>query len=123
MLTGCLRSSAADPAVSGPSGRIYTLEVTEEPRPATESTTTAPAAAKTITYTLAASETLALSSYADEKVEVTGRLQPPAASPATKRDAPAAENPAANGAQKGTAGGGHRTFQVAAVKTLGAKCP
>ena len=40
LLTGCLRSGGADTTVAGPSGRLYTLEVTETPTATTTPTRT-----------------------------------------------------------------------------------
>ena len=118
VLTGCLRSSAADTAIAGPSGRIYTLEVVDAPPPTSPTTTSAappPVASKT-TYSLSAAESLGLSKHADHEVQLTGRLQAPsAASAVAKPGVPAA-------APKPSAGGGHRTFEVTALKMVATKC-
>lgn len=116
ILSGCLRSSAADTAVAGPSGRLYTLEVVTPPRPGTDTPGSPAAAPSKTTYSLAAPESLALSKHADHEVQLTGRLQAPAptASPA---------GGAVGSTPKPPAGGGHRTFEVSALKMLSAKCP
>ena len=117
VLTGCLRSSAADTAVAGPSGRIFTLEVMEQPRPGTDAVAGgAPAQPTKTTYSLSAPESLALAKHADHEVQLTGRLQAPAAAP-SRPGAPPRDT------AKPAAGGGHRTFEVSALKMLGAKCP
>ena len=117
VLTGCLKSSGADTAVAGPSGRIYTLEVTEAPPAAAAATATAtsnpPVASKT-TYSLSAAESLGLAKHVEHEVELTGRLQAPAATTTT----PAATTPAS----PPKAGGAHRTFEVSAVKMVAVKC-
>ncbi len=118
VLTGCLRSSAADTAVAGPSGRIYTLEVMEMPaKSATASSGSAPPAASKTTYSLSAAEAVGLAKHADHEVQLTGRLQAPTttASTTSPAGAPAPE-------RKPTAGGGHRTFEVTALKMISTKC-
>jgi hypothetical protein len=118
VLTGCLRSSAADTAVAGPSGRIFTLEVMERPRPATDAAgASAPAQPTKTTYSLAAAEALGLAAHADHQVELTGRMQAPAAA------APRPGEPAREPASQPAAGGGHRTFEVSTLKMVSAKCP
>jgi hypothetical protein len=116
LLSGCLKSSAADTAVAGPSGRIYTLEVIDAPPPVAAATSTAssnpPVASKT-TYSLAAAESLGLAKHVDHEVELTGTLQAPAATTAR----PASKEPSA-----AKPGGAHRTFEVTAVKMLAPKC-
>jgi hypothetical protein len=115
VLTGCLKSSGADTAVAGPSGRIYTLEVTELPpaKPATAEST--PPGASTTTYSLSAAESIGLDKHVDHKVELTGTLQ----APSTTAAAASATQPAS----PPKPGGGHRTFQVSALKMVAAKCP
>ena len=116
ILTGCLRSSAADVAVAGPSGRIYTLEVVEQRRPAAD-TPAGGATATKITYSLSVPESLPVNQHADHEVELTGRLQAPVA-PAARPG-----QPVDPGSAKPTAGGGHRTFVVSALKMVKDKCP
>lgn len=115
MLTGCLRSSAADTAVAGPSGRLFTLEAVEQPRPGTDVAGKPPAQATKVTYSLSAAESLALAKHADHEVQLTGRLQAPTtaatASPGDPKAKPAAP------------GGGHRTFEVTALKMVSTNCP
>jgi hypothetical protein len=116
VLTGCLRSSGADTAVAGPSGRLYTLEVTETPAPPATTTTTgstAPVASKT-SYSLSVPTGIDLEQHADHQVELTGRLQAPAPTPASR--------PGATPAQQPKPGGAHRTFEVKELKMIAAKC-
>ena len=113
ILTGCLRSSGADTAVAGPSGRLYTLEVTEVPPPPSASAGTTPPVASKTTYSLAAAESVGLAKHADHEVQLTGRLQAPAAAPSST-----AKNPAT----QPKPGGAHRTFEVTALKMIAAKC-
>ena len=117
VLTGCLRSSAADTAVAGPSGRIFTLEAVEQPRPGTDAGAGgAPARPTKTTYSLSAPESLALAKHADHEVQLTGRLQTTAAAP-SRPGAPARDT------AKPAAGGGHRTFEVSALKMVSTNCP
>jgi hypothetical protein len=116
VLTGCLKSSGAATEVAGPSGRLYTLEVTEtSTAPPTTATagSTPPVASKT-TYSLSAPTSIDLEKHADHQVELTGSLQAPSP-PATPR-------PGATPAQPTKAGGAHRTFEVKALKMIAAKC-
>ena len=115
ILTGCLRSSGADTAIAGPSGRLYTLEVVEAPpRPAATPTTgaTAPRASKT-TYSLAAEESVGLAKHVDHEVQLTGRLQAPSSPPSP---------PGAAKTSESKPGGAHNTFNVTAVKMISIKC-
>ena len=115
MLTGCLRSSGADTAIAGPTGRLYTLEVMEAPAtPAPGATTSsAPSVTSKTTYSLSAPESVGLAKHADHEVQLTGRLQAPAAPPA--KQASPSESPS-------KPGGAHRTFEVTALKMIAAKC-
>lgn len=121
ILTGCLRSSGADTAIAGPSGRLYTLEVIEPPAKPEATTTTGstpPVASKT-TYSLSAAESLGLEKHADHEVQLTGTLQTPATTgtgtgtgkPGTTTSAPQPKP-----------GGAHRTFEVTALKMVAPKC-
>jgi len=118
-LTGCLKSHGADTAIAGPSGRLYTLEVTEtvtSPAPTTSTPTGTPPAASVTRYSLDNVGKADLEKHADHQVELTGRMQAPSQ---------AAKEAAATGppsAPKPTPGGGHRTFHVTAVKMIAAKC-
>ncbi len=118
-LTGCLKSHGADTAVAGPSGRLYTLEVTEtvtSPAPTTSTPTGTPPAASVTRYSLDNVGKADLEKHADHQVELTGRMQAP--SKAAKENA-ATASPSA---PKPTPGGGHRTFHVTAVRMIAAKC-
>ncbi len=120
LLTGCLRSGGADTAVAGPSGRLYTLEVTEEtsPAPAGSATPAGNATSSKVTYSLSASESIALAKHVDQVVELTGRLQ----APARPVDQQKSSSPPATAQAK--PGGAHRTFQVSALKAVASrKCP
>lgn len=115
VLTGCLRSSGASTEVAGPSGRIYTLEVVQPP-PASGATTTGanpPMPSKT-TYSLSAAASLELEKHADHEVQLTGRLQAPASTPAKTPGGKPVDPPAP--------GGGHNTFNVTALKMISTKC-
>jgi hypothetical protein len=114
VLTGCLRSSGADTAVAGPSGRLYTLEVVEPPaKPSTTATTgtTPPVATKT-TYSLSAPESVGLAKHADHQVQLTGALQTPEPAKTTGSPTPPTAKP----------GGAHRTFEVTGLKMIAPKC-
>ena len=113
LLTGCLRSSGADTAVAGPSGRIYTLEVSETPPVSGTTTGTTPPVASKTTYSLSAAESVGLAKHVDHEVQLTGRLQTPTAPAASSGASPAAQP---------KAGGAHRTFEVTALKMVAAKC-
>jgi hypothetical protein len=79
LLTGCLRSGGADTSVAGPSGRIYTLEVTEG-APALPPGSPTPAGtgvASTVTYSLSANASIGLA----EIRESGRRAHRPPASP------------------------------------------
>jgi hypothetical protein len=117
VLTGCLRSSGADTAVAGPSGRIYTLEVVEPPAKSstTPSTATNPPVATKTTYSLAAAESLGLAKHVDHEVQLTGKLQAPSTAATPPAPGPGTD-------RKPTAGGGHRTFEVTALKMIANKC-
>ena len=119
VLTGCLRSSGADTAIAGPSGRLYTLEVIDAPSPAATATTrasaTSPAPSKT-TYSLSAVEAIGLAKHVDHQVQLTGQLQMP--STAVKETPGVAATPD----RKPAPGGGHRTFEVTALKMIAPKC-
>jgi hypothetical protein len=119
ILTGCLRSSGADTAVAGPSGRIYTLEVVDPPPKPSSTTTTgsAPPVASKTTYSLDADESLGLAKHADHEVQLTGKLQTPSTAAAAPGTAAAAKE------RKPSPGGGHRTFHVSALKMISTKCP
>lgn len=119
MLTGCLRSSGADTAVAGPSGRLYTLEVLETVRPAGTAPDAPPPAPTKTTYSLALAPGLELEKHADHEVQLTGRLQAPSTARSDRAGAPGAPG---SSPQKPTPGGGHRTFQVSAVKMVSASC-
>jgi hypothetical protein len=114
VLTGCLRSGAADTSVAGPSGRLYTLEVTETvaTAPPGSPTPAATGVATKVTYSLSAPESLGLAKHADQAVELTGRLQAPSA--------PANQSKVASpaGAAPPKPGGAHRTFQVSRLKAV-----
>jgi hypothetical protein len=117
VLTGCLVSTGADPQIAGPSGRLYTLEVTEAPATppatATASGTPRPAASTTTTYALSAPEALDLEKHAGQRVELTGSLQAPSVPDSASGSA---------GTPQPKPGGAHRTFNVTALKGLGEKC-
>lgn len=119
ILTGCLKSHAADTAIAGPSGRLYTLEVNETvpPSPSTTSSNPAPGATKT-TYSLANEGNVDLEKHADHEVQLTGRMQ--AASTAAQERA--AKASPTSPAPQPAPGGAHRTFRVTAVKMVSAKC-
>ena len=114
VLTGCLRSSGADTAVAGPSGRLYTLEVVEPPaKPSTTTTTgTVPPVATKTTYSLSAPESVGLAKHADHQVQLTGSLQTPEPT----------QTPGAATAPTAKPGGAHRTFEVTALKMIAPKC-
>ena len=118
VLTGCLRSSGADTAIAGPSGRLYTLEVVAPPKAAAATTTSStPPVASVTTYSLSAAESVGLAKHADHKVQLTGKLQAPstaAAKPASSRGTATEPKP--------QPGGGHRTFEVSALKMVSASC-
>jgi hypothetical protein len=115
VLTGCLKSSGADTAIAGPSGRLYTLEVVEPPPQTAASSTSAaaPVASKT-RYSLSAAESVGLAKHVDHEVRLTGSLQAPSPSTAAKPGAPAKDAP--------KPGGAHRTFEVTALEMIAAKC-
>jgi hypothetical protein len=122
-LTGCLRSSAADPAIAGPSGRLYTLEVTDAtamvpPGAPAPVTGVASSVATTTTYSLAVDDSLALEQHADHKVQLTGRLQTPSSDTSRTTGSP---SPSAGPAPK--PGGAHNTFVVSRLEMVAAKCP
>ena len=119
VLTGCLRSSGADTAIAGPSGRIYTLEVVEPPaKPtATTSTGSTPPVASTTTYSLSAAESIGLAKHVDHQVQLTGRLQAPSGA-----DGKTPASPGATARPKAQPGGGHRTFEVTALKMMSKTC-
>ena len=114
VLTGCLRSSGADTAIAGPSGRLYTLEVVEPPaKPGATSTGSTPPVASKTTYSLSAAESVGLAKHVDHEVQLTGRLQAPSTD---------ASSTATSSASQSKPGGAHRTFQVTALKMVAAKC-
>jgi hypothetical protein len=117
VLSGCLRSGAADTSVAGPSGRLYTLEVTETvtTTPPGSPTTAGTGVPTKITYSLSAPESIGLAKHADQVVELTGRLQAPSTSGNQSKTA----SPA--GAAPAKPGGAHRTFQVSALKAVPAR--
>jgi hypothetical protein len=121
VLTGCLRSGGADTSVAGPSGRLYTLEVTENasaPATATPAGRPAPAGtgtASTITYSLSAAESIGLATHVDQVVQLTGRLQAPSAPPEKVKGASPMSTPQLK------PGGAHRTFEVSALKPVPAR--
>jgi hypothetical protein len=121
ILTGCLRSSGADVAVAGPSGRLYTLEVTEAAKPSTEATAAGATtgSGSKVTYSLSVPSSIDLEKHADHEVQLTGRLQPPS----TPRPPAGSPTTTAAPSQKPQPGGAHRTFQVASIKMISAKCP
>ena len=134
MLTGCLRSSHADQGAADSKGVVFTLEVTEatgtRPAPSLEAgAPPPPAAASKTTYTLNGPESLGLAKHVNHEVQLTGRMQ---ASSATMRSTerpqstpPATQTPSpTTGGAKPVAGGGggHRTFEVAALKMVSANC-
>jgi hypothetical protein len=113
ILTGCLRSSGADTAVAGPSGRLYTLEVVEPvTKPAPTTTGSTPPVATTTTYSLAAPESVGLAKHDGHQVQLTGRLQAPST----------AASQAGATAPPPKPGGAHNTFNVTALKMVSAKC-
>ncbi len=122
MLTGCLRSSRADTSTADSKGNVFTLEVTEagatKPSPSPEAgAPSRPMAASKTTYTLSAAESLGLAKHVNHEVQVTGSMQ----GASTMAGRPQSSTPA-EGA-KPMPGGGHRTFQVSALKMISANCP
>lgn len=118
VLLGCIRSTRADAGNADPKGNVFTLEVTETaattPSAApTTSASTRTASAKT-TYTLSAPEAVNLSRHLNHQVQLTGRMSAPATTTATP--------PPANAKPIPGGGGGHRTFEVTALKMIAA-CP
>jgi hypothetical protein len=114
VLTGCLRSDAADPAIAGPEGRIYTLEVMDAAGEVAGTSTTAasPQPASKTTYSLAAAPAIGLAKHVGHEVQLSGTLRVPAATASPSRDAQA----------KPARGGGHRTLNVTSLKMVAQKC-
>jgi hypothetical protein len=114
IVTGCLRSTPnPDPAGAAGKMPIYTIEaVPDPPAPPQPTGTSKPGspttALKPTVYTLSAAESIGLAKHVDHRVELTGKLQSPAA--------PKAE------ATETKSGGAHNTLEVTALKMVSTSC-
>jgi hypothetical protein len=127
VISGCLKSSSTD---TKKGVTIYTLEG-RAVRPDGEAPGaqarqevataphTAPITPANTVYTMSSTTTVPLAEHVGQKVELTGRLQPPAAEP---RATGTAGTTGAQAQGETGAGGAHRTFEASQLKMLSMKC-
>jgi hypothetical protein len=125
-VAGCLRTMRADTATADPKGQIYTIEVVKEDGAASdERGTPVPDTSPATTYALSAPASVGLATHVGHYVQLTGKLRPISTTDSSTTSA-GAKPPAAGATSSSAPGatpGGSRTFEVAGLKMLSAKCP